>query len=344
MTVVPHSPAFALLDQAKTAVRHHHFDQARRLLHQAVELEPTNHTLWLWLARCAPTASQALSYLARAEQLQPSDPRVPKMHDWIKKRFSPTVQETAASLPQTPNTQRRRPTILFIMALLLLFPLGIAGWSQLGNPFATASAAPTPAAALVQPLPSATVPAPTATPTAVQIAAKPVSSQSDSDPAPTWTITPTPSPTPTPTPTILPTFVSSSAYTSNIRPSGVEADERWIDVNLTTQVLTAYEGDTAVFSTYISSGTWDHPTVVGQFRVWHRTRSQTMDGTRLGYDYYLENVPYVMYFFEDYAIHGTYWHSNFGTPMSHGCVNMETSEARWLYEWASLGTLVNVHY
>jgi lipoprotein-anchoring transpeptidase ErfK/SrfK len=69
-----------------------------------------------------------------------------------------------------------------------------------------------------------------------------------------------------------------------------------------------------------------------------------MDGRRLGFNYVLSNVPYVMYFYGDYAIHGTYWHNNFGTPMSHGCVNMTTADARWLYNWSSYGTLVNVHY
>jgi lipoprotein-anchoring transpeptidase ErfK/SrfK len=117
-----------------------------------------------------------------------------------------------------------------------------------------------------------------------------------------------------------------------------------VDVNLSTQTLTAYEGDEAVMTSRVSSGTWDHPTVTGQFRIYVRFRSQTMDGRRLGYDYYLENVPYVMYFYEDYALHGTYWHNNFGTPMSHGCVNMKTPDAGWLFEWTGIGTLVNVHY
>jgi len=51
-----------------------------------------------------------------------------------------------------------------------------------------------------------------------------------------------------------------------------------------------------------------------------------------------------MYFYEGYSLHGTYWHHNFGHPMSHGCVNMRTSDAAWLYNWASVGTLVNIHY
>jgi lipoprotein-anchoring transpeptidase ErfK/SrfK len=129
-------------------------------------------------------------------------------------------------------------------------------------------------------------------------------------------------------------------------PSNVNAapGEHWIDVNLTTQSLTAYEGDQPVLTTYISSGAWPHLTVTGQFQVYIRYQSQDMNGFRLGYDYYLENVPYVMYFYEDFALHGTYWHNNFGYPMSHGCVNMKTADAQWLFNWSSYGTVVNVHY
>lgn len=120
--------------------------------------------------------------------------------------------------------------------------------------------------------------------------------------------------------------------------------ERWIDVNLSTQRLVAYEGTRPVYSTAISSGLPAFPTVTGLFEVYLRYQSQTMNGYRLGYDYYLPGVPYVMYFYRDYAIHGTYWHNNFGTPMSHGCVNTPTPDAQWLYNWSSYGTPVNVHY
>ena len=119
---------------------------------------------------------------------------------------------------------------------------------------------------------------------------------------------------------------------------------RWIDVNLSTQTLTAYEGDAPVMTTAVSSGTYLYPTVTGQFAIYLRYQSQTMNGYLLGYDYYLPDVPYVMYFYRGFALHGTYWHNNFGTPMSHGCVNMPTDKAQWLYNWSDYGTLVNVHY
>lgn len=115
---------------------------------------------------------------------------------------------------------------------------------------------------------------------------------------------------------------------------------RWIDINLSQQRLTAYQGQTAVLSTLISSGVAGRRTPTGRFAVRTKIASQTMSGP----GYYLPGVPYVMYFAGANAIHGTYWHSNFGTPMSHGCVNMRTSEAAWLYRWASIGTPVVVHY
>lgn len=127
-------------------------------------------------------------------------------------------------------------------------------------------------------------------------------------------------------------------------PPPVTYGNRWIDVNLSTQRLTAYEGDRAVYSAPISSGRAPYYTVTGQFTIYLRYQSQDMNGYRLGYDYYLANVPYVQYFYRDFALHGTYWHNNFGTPMSHGCVNLTTADAQWLYNWAGYGTVVNVHY
>ena len=162
-------------------------------------------------------------------------------------------------------------------------------------------------------------------------------------PRPTWTPTPRATLTPTPVPTLVPTVLSQSWQKPNGRPAGVGIDERWVDVDLSEQTLYVYEGNALIFQTLISSGLPEHPTVTGQFRIWLEYEKQTMDGRLLGYDYYLEDVPYVMYFFEDYALHGTYWHNNFGTPMSHGCVNMTTEDAGWVYNWATIGTVVNVH-
>ena len=166
--------------------------------------------------------------------------------------------------------------------------------------------------------------------------------------APSEAASPTPQATETPgqlvmeavedTPTSEYVAPSSSAPLPEIALSG--NGERWIDVDLTNQYVYAYEGDVVVNSFIVSTGTWRTPTVTGQYKIYVKYRSAKMSGP----GYYLPNVPYIMYFYKGYGLHGTYWHNNFGTPMSHGCVNMRTDDAAWLYEWASVGTLVNVHY
>lgn len=122
-------------------------------------------------------------------------------------------------------------------------------------------------------------------------------------------------------------------------------DERWIEINLTQQRLYGWEGASLVHNYLISSGLWAK-TPTGNYRVWTKLASTTMKGGNkaLGTYYYLPNVPCTMYFYKGYGIHGTYWHNNFGHPMSHGCVNMKTPEACALFNWASVGTRVNVHY
>ncbi len=122
-------------------------------------------------------------------------------------------------------------------------------------------------------------------------------------------------------------------------PAAVEEGERWIDIDLSEQRLYAYEGRKLVNTFIVSTGTWQYPTVTGQYRIYVKYRYTDMAGP----GYYLPNVPYTMYFYRGYGIHGTYWHNNFGTPMSHGCVNMRTDEAGWIFNWASVGTLVNIH-
>ena len=113
-----------------------------------------------------------------------------------------------------------------------------------------------------------------------------------------------------------------------------------IYVNLATQTLTAYDGDILFMQTLISSGLWGK-TPKGDFTIWSKFRSTRMSGGS-GADYYdLPNVPYVMFFSNDevpgssgFSLHGTYWHNNFGHAMSHGCVNMKTTDIAKLYEWA----------
>jgi lipoprotein-anchoring transpeptidase ErfK/SrfK len=170
-------------------------------------------------------------------------------------------------------------------------------------------------------------------------------------PTATATLLPTETPTRLPTLTASPTLaapaitatvaitltpVLTTTLPFNPTPSWVTAryaplplEEKWIEVNLTTQTLIAYEGTKVVFKTKISSGRKNTPTLEGKWRIREKLESQLMSGP----GYYLPGVPYVMYFVGSYALHGAYWHNNWGTPMSHGCVNLKREDARWLYGW-----------
>jgi lipoprotein-anchoring transpeptidase ErfK/SrfK len=116
--------------------------------------------------------------------------------------------------------------------------------------------------------------------------------------------------------------------------------ERWILIDLGDQTLTAYQGDVILLHTYVSTGKASTPTQPGTFAVYHKYDSQHMFGE--GYD--LPGVPWVMYYDGAFAIHGAYWHANFGVPTSHGCTNMRIDEAKALYDWAPMGTRVEVQY
>ena len=125
----------------------------------------------------------------------------------------------------------------------------------------------------------------------------------------------------------------------NVPPPPAEnANGKRFLIVLSQQRLYAYEGDQMVRTTLISSGVAAYPTVLGTFHIYARYVSTEMIGP--GYD--LPNVPYTQYFYQGYGLHGTYWHHNFGTPMSHGCINMPTPEAEWAFSWATYGTPVIV--
>lgn len=127
-----------------------------------------------------------------------------------------------------------------------------------------------------------------------------------------------------------------------LRVLGVNSADKRIEVDLTNQKVYAYEGNNRIYEFTVSTGKWA-PTPTGEFTIWAKVRSQKMSGgdRALGTYYYLPNVPYVMFFanttiarMRGFSLHGTYWHENFGHPMSHGCINMKISDAQILYEWA----------
>jgi LysM repeat protein len=136
----------------------------------------------------------------------------------------------------------------------------------------------------------------------------------------------------------IPSGGGSSGGSSTSTGSGGGA--RWIDIDLSSQRLRAYQGNTAVRTMVVSTGIARYPTPPGRFRIYAKYPSVNMSGP----GYYLPGVPHTMFFYRGYAIHGTYWHNNFGRPMSHGCVNLTRGDAAWLYSWASVGTLVVIHW
>ncbi len=127
-------------------------------------------------------------------------------------------------------------------------------------------------------------------------------------------------------------------------PNGVTGT-RWIDIDLYEQTVAAYEGSRLVFATMISSGIEPFWTRPGLFQVREKLETTPMSGSfeadRSDY-YYLEDVPWVMYFDEARAFHGAYWHTGYGYPRSHGCVNMSPGDSQWLFDWAQVGDWVYV--
>ena len=159
---------------------------------------------------------------------------------------------------------------------------------------------------------------------------------------------------PIPRDSAVPEYSAGLWYDPNLSPDQVtnpppgapSGEAKWIEVDLTHQYLRAWEYNHKVFGEYISSGVADHPTPTGTFHIYYKLPYDDMTGGKAGTSdyYYLPNVPWVMYFLDGgYALHGTYWHHNFGTPMSHGCVNMTIDGAAWVYAWAPVGTTVWIH-
>ncbi len=322
----------ALLQAGQAAARAGESAQARRKFRAVLALDPTNIDALLWLAWLNDDARASLAYVARALDCDPGNPRARAALRWARRR-------APSSKPQPrPELTRRwwnQPAAI-VLGLLIVLIAGALAWNLLAD---------APVLAALSPAPSPTITAsstPTHTPTATS----------------TFTATPTPTPTPTliPTRTLRPTETPTPTVTPTPRsvmptalplpppaimlPQAVHGDVRWIDIDLTNQRLAAYEGQVMVRTALVSTGLPYTPTPAGQFRIQIKLRYDDMSGP----GYYLPNVPYVMYFYRGYGLHGTYWHGNFGHPMSHGCVNLLTLDAEWLFNWAEVGTLVNIHY
>lgn len=124
-------------------------------------------------------------------------------------------------------------------------------------------------------------------------------------------------------------------------PEGIDPWERWIDVSLSKQMLVAYEGETPVFATLVSTGKKGNKeesfrTPKGQWRIQSKHISSSMAGsTATDGDYSIQDVPWTMFFEGNYALHGAFWHTRFGRTRSHGCVNLGPTDARWLFYWTT---------
>jgi lipoprotein-anchoring transpeptidase ErfK/SrfK len=118
-----------------------------------------------------------------------------------------------------------------------------------------------------------------------------------------------------------------------------KSDQRWIEIQLSTQRLIAWQGKKQAYAVVVSTGKSTTPTLKGVFEIQTQYRTARMQGD----DYDIPDVPYTMYYSGGYGIHGAYWHNSFGTPVSHGCVNVAVDHAKWLFHWAEVGTPVVVH-
>ncbi len=127
-------------------------------------------------------------------------------------------------------------------------------------------------------------------------------------------------------------------------PAGVSTG-RWIEVNLAEQTLAVYDHDRLVYATLIASGLDPFFTKPGLFQIQDRLDSTVMSGAftadKSDY-YYLEDVPWTMYYDHARALHGAYWRTAFGFPQSHGCINLSPADAHWLFDWANIGDWVYV--
>ena len=339
------------LINARIAYHQGNHSNTRYWARQAIKLNPNIEEPWLWLAAVSsPRAS--LEYLQKALSINPDSQRARQGMHWAVQRLrlepkpQPPVSIAAQSrIPAHPVTTRGvtviprkwgiRPVywislvvLLAVISTALVSPamgFDLNSFFSKSEPLIMADvgilkASNTPTATNTPTITPSPTPTSTPTPTPTET------------PTPTATATSTPTETPTPTETEYPT----DEYVDLPLPGG---DDRWIDVDLSDQMVYAYEGELIVNSFLASTGTWQHPTVTGQFHIYVKYLYTDMEGP----GYYLPDVPYTMYFYDGYGLHGTYWHSNFGTPMSHGCINLATPDAEWLYYFADVGTLVNIH-
>jgi lipoprotein-anchoring transpeptidase ErfK/SrfK len=328
---------------------------ARQLAEQAVSLAPEQEEPWLMLAAIA-SPQGSLVYLKRALEINPNSQRAREGMKWALRRVRAStsqgesrparkilVEPVSADSLVLPRSAILTTFLPLLVASILVL---IAGFFWFGYPpFSQAFSPGDPlAVAQVQVSKATRTPTPTATFTPTPTYTPTPTPTDTPTPTPTDTPTPTPTDTPTPTPTDTPLPTATATLSgpdpeNPVLPKGVGEGDRWIAVNVTTQRTYAYEGTRLIRSFVVSTGTWRTPTVLGTYKIYVKYRFANMSGP----GYFLKDVPFVMYFYQGYGLHGTYWHNNFGTPMSRGCVNLTIDEAGWLFDFASVGTVVHVY-
>jgi lipoprotein-anchoring transpeptidase ErfK/SrfK len=336
-----------LIKQSMQAYISGNYPEARRLARLAVELMPKIEDAWLLLA-ASSTKKARLEYLRRALSINPHNQHTREQYRLTMQQPSHGEKTTKEELNQR-KAPARQPATPFALSVLAVLPWIIAVFlfcsgfiyfmgnngdiPPLQNSFVAKQvyAAFYPSNTSSPAQPTIITATPENTSTALPTTTPTETSFPTQTSLPTLTTTPFPTATPKPTITLTPT---------NPPPVISMVDDRWIDINLSEQKLYAYEMNTVVNTFIVSTGVAAHPTIPGSFRIYIKYITDDMAGP----GYYLYDVPYVMYYDKGYGIHGTYWHSNFGTPASHGCTNMKTDDAKWLFNWASMGTLVNIHY
>ncbi|NLS78145.1 MAG: L,D-transpeptidase family protein [Chloroflexi bacterium] len=313
-----------LIEQGRTLLDKGRRDRARRMFAAALQVDPRNIEARLGLAEASDDLSERMAHIAKALEVDPQNAQAraalrEARRLLLERRAPQDPRFSTWKLAPARGKSLPRWAVIAILAALFVLSIGAGGllaarstnafWSQIFPPTQTPTATASPTATATG-TPTHT-PTETATPTVTE----------------TPTITSTP--TRTHTPTITSTFTPTPTETFTSTPTATPTPERWIDVNLTTQTLVAYEGDKPVLTTKISSGSAQFPTIEGIYYIYLKLLKQTMTGE----DYETPDVPWVMYFHLSYSLHGAYWHNDFGRPRSHGCVNLPLDAAEWLYYW-----------
>jgi lipoprotein-anchoring transpeptidase ErfK/SrfK len=136
--------------------------------------------------------------------------------------------------------------------------------------------------------------------------------------------------------------IMATVHPNTTAPDGVTTG-RWIDIDLAEQTMAVYENNQLVFATVIASGLEPFWTRPGLFQIYSKKETETMRNNDPTDYYYLDNVPWTMYFDKARALHGAYWRTRFGYPQSHGCINLSVGDSHWLFNWAHEGDYVFVH-